>query len=237
MTQPAATVPTDSTIPSEVPSEVPSGTAAPASGGASASPSSSNSPSGAASSLTATAHSASGALLLSGVEKGQLKANIPDFRVGDTVRVHARIVEGEKERVQIFEGVVIRRSRGVHSTATFTVRKVSYNVGVERTFYIHSPRVQQIEVVAQGTVRRARLFFLRELRGKAARIETKLRGGAGLLGLGAAANQESLATDAGASAGAESSNQTSSAVDTSAKAAAQEVSAKSEPKKKKEKKS
>ena len=100
----------------------------------------------------------------------QLKSKIPAFRPGDTVRVHQVIQEGGKERVQIFEGVVIRRNRG-GINESFTVRKVSYNVGVERIFPLHSPRVAKIEVQQQGTVRRARLYYLRELRGKAARIE------------------------------------------------------------------
>ena len=94
------------------------------------------------------------------------------FAIGDTVKVHARIVEGNKERIQIFEGVVIKRRKGEHSDATFTVRKVSYNVGVERTFPLHSPRVEKVEVVSSAKVRRARLFYLRPLRGKAARLKT-----------------------------------------------------------------
>lgn len=98
--------------------------------------------------------------------------DIPAFAIGDTVKVHARIVEGNKERIQIFEGVVIKRRKGVHSDATFTVRKVSYNVGVERTFPLHSPRVEKVEVVSSAKVRRARLFYLRPLRGKAARLKT-----------------------------------------------------------------
>ncbi|MCB0320736.1 MAG: 50S ribosomal protein L19 [Bdellovibrionales bacterium] len=111
------------------------------------------------------------------IEQSLLKKNVPDFRAGDTVRVHARIVEGTKERVQIFEGVVIKRSKkSGHSDATFTVRKVSYNIGVERTFLLHSPRIDKIEVAKEGAVRRARLFYLRPLRGKAARIKTKLFG-------------------------------------------------------------
>jgi large subunit ribosomal protein L19 len=95
-----------------------------------------------------------------------------DFEVGDTVKVHARIIEGTKERVQIFEGVVIKRSQGQRANATFTVRKISYNIGVERTFYVHSPRIEKIEVITRAKVRRARLFYLRPLRGKAARMKT-----------------------------------------------------------------
>lgn len=107
------------------------------------------------------------------VEQGIVKKDIPAFRVGDTLKVYVRIVEGTKERVQMFEGVVIKRHRGTGPTATFTVRKVSYNVGVERTFRMHSPRIERIEVAARGVVRRARLFYLRPLRGKAARIRER----------------------------------------------------------------
>jgi large subunit ribosomal protein L19 len=99
-----------------------------------------------------------------------LRGNLPDFRVGDTVAVHYKIVEGDKERIQVFRGVVIKRHRaGLRST--FTVRKVSFNVGVERLFLLHSPRLEQIEVVSRGVVRRARLFYLRNLAGKAARVQ------------------------------------------------------------------
>ncbi|MBP9837639.1 MAG: 50S ribosomal protein L19 [Proteobacteria bacterium] len=100
----------------------------------------------------------------------KLKKDIVDFRVGDTVRVHQLIVEGNKERVQIFEGVVISRNRGGIGES-FTVRKVSYNVGVERIYPLHSPRVVKIEVKQKGHVRRARLYYLRDLSGKAAKIK------------------------------------------------------------------
>jgi large subunit ribosomal protein L19 len=104
----------------------------------------------------------------------QLRDDIPEFRPGDTVRVHTKIVEGNKERIQIFEGIVIKRHKSTSSnSATFTVRKISYNVGVERTFLLHSPRIARIELVTKGRVRRARLFYLRDLRGKAARIKEK----------------------------------------------------------------
>jgi large subunit ribosomal protein L19 len=107
--------------------------------------------------------------LLAKIEAPLLREGLPDFRVGDTVRVHYKIVEGEKERVQVFQGVVIKRHRaGIRST--FTVRKVSFNVGVERIFLVHSPRIDRIEVVSRGVVRRARLFYLRNLAGKAARV-------------------------------------------------------------------
>ncbi len=109
---------------------------------------------------------------LQNVEASVLRTDIPDFSAGDTIRVHAKIVEGAKERVQIFEGVVLMRQKGNLPRATFTVRKVSYNVGVERTFLLHSPRIEKIELVAVGEVRRARLFYLRDLRGKAARIRS-----------------------------------------------------------------
>lgn len=98
----------------------------------------------------------------------------PSFRVGDTVRVHVRIVEGEKERVQVFEGVTIRRRRG-GNRGTFTVRKVSYGVGVERTFPFFAPRVEKVEVLSRGRVRRNRLYYLRQRTGKAARIRERAR--------------------------------------------------------------
>jgi large subunit ribosomal protein L19 len=103
------------------------------------------------------------------IEREQLQTNIPDFKPGDTVRVHVKVVEGEKERIQVFAGVVIRKSGG-GIRATFTVRKVSYGVGVERTFPIHSPRIDKLEVATRGHVRRAKLYYLRSLSGKAARI-------------------------------------------------------------------
>lgn len=104
------------------------------------------------------------------VEKPYLKEDIPPFRVGDTVRVHVKIKEGEKERIQIYEGVVIAR-KGGGLRETFTVRRVAYNVGVERTFPVHSPRLDKIEVSRRGKVRRAKLYYLRERTGKAARIK------------------------------------------------------------------
>ena len=103
------------------------------------------------------------------IEKEQLRSDIPQFKAGDTVNVHVKVVEGEKERIQVFRGVVIRRSGG-SNRATFTVRKVSYGVGVERTFPLHSPRVDRIDVLTRGRVRRAKLYYLRGLSGKAARI-------------------------------------------------------------------
>ena len=109
--------------------------------------------------------------------KPESRGQIPEFRVGDTVRVHTKISEGDKERIQIFEGVVIRRKRGQINT-TFTVRKMSYGVGVERIFPLYSPRIDKIEVATQGKVKRARLFYLRELQGKAARLQNREEGGA-----------------------------------------------------------
>ena len=106
------------------------------------------------------------------VEREQLRTDLPDFRVGDTIRVHVKIVEGEKERIQPFEGVVIRRKRG-GIRSTFTVRKISYGIGVERVFPLHSPRLDRIDVISHGKVRRAKLFYLRGLKGKAARIRSE----------------------------------------------------------------
>lgn len=108
--------------------------------------------------------------VINALEASQLRSDIPDFKVGDTVRVHAKIIEGDKERIQVFEGAVISRANGVNR-ATFTVRKISYGVGVERIFPLHSPRIDKIEVVTRGKVRRAKLYYLRELSGKAARIK------------------------------------------------------------------
>ena len=106
------------------------------------------------------------------IEKEQMKTDIPEFRPGDTVRVSVRIIEGEKERIQDFEGVVIRIRRG-NNRSTFTVRKISYGIGVERIFPLHSPRIAGIKVVRQGAVRRAKRYYLRKLRGKAARIKER----------------------------------------------------------------
>jgi large subunit ribosomal protein L19 len=100
---------------------------------------------------------------------------IPDFRSGDTLRVHVRILEGDKERIQVFEGIVIRRKRA-GTASNFTVRKLSYGVGVERQFPLYSPLISKIEVKSRGKVRRSRLFYLRELRGKAARIKDRVEG-------------------------------------------------------------
>lgn len=110
--------------------------------------------------------------LIQSLENEQVKKNLTKFNPGDTVRVHVKVVEGGRERIQVFEGVVIRR-RGGSLSETFTVRRVSYGVGVERIFPLHSPKIDRIDVVRRGRVRRARLYYLRGLRGKAARIEDK----------------------------------------------------------------
>lgn len=108
--------------------------------------------------------------LIKAVEQEQLRQDIPQFRPGDTLKVNAKIVEGSRERIQVFEGVCIRRHGGGLSE-TFTVRRVSYGIGVERTFPLHSPRIEKIEVVRRGKIRRAKLYYLRDLTGKAARIK------------------------------------------------------------------
>lgn len=110
--------------------------------------------------------------IISVLEQEQLRNDIPTFRPGDTVKVHVKVVEGNRERVQIFEGVVIARHNG-GVRETFTVRRISYGVGVERTFLVHSPRLAKIEVVRHGIVRRAKLHYLRGLTGKAARIRER----------------------------------------------------------------
>jgi large subunit ribosomal protein L19 len=106
------------------------------------------------------------------VEAGQLKKDRQGFTPGDTVRVHVRVIEGEKERTQVFEGIVIRK-RGEGGRASFTVRRISYGVGVERTFPLHSPRIEKIDVMRHGKVRRSKLYYLRSLAGKAARLKEK----------------------------------------------------------------
>lgn len=117
-------------------------------------------------------HVIMGTEIIKQIDKEQMRFDMPDFRVGDTVKVHGRIIEGNKERIQIFQGVVIRRKRGGMG-ASYTVRKLSHGVGVEKTFPLHSPRIEKVEIVSRGQVRRARLYYLRSLRGKAARIKEK----------------------------------------------------------------
>src|SRR5713226_2953464 len=106
------------------------------------------------------------------IEKPRLRDDLPDFRPGDTVKVHVRVVEAGRERVQVFQGVVIRRQGG-GLRETFTVRKISFGVGVERTFPVHSPSIAKLEIVSRGAVRRAKLYYLRDLRGKKARIKER----------------------------------------------------------------
>ncbi|RFU19970.1 50S ribosomal protein L19 [Geodermatophilus marinus] len=109
---------------------------------------------------------------LDALDADSLRDDIPEFRPGDTVKVHVRVIEGNRSRIQVFQGVIIRRQGG-GIRETFTVRKVSFGVGVERTFPVHTPVVEKIEVVTRGDVRRAKLYYLRELRGKAAKIKEK----------------------------------------------------------------
>lgn len=111
--------------------------------------------------------------IIRAIEQEQMKKDVPEFQPGDTVRVHVKVVEGDKERIQAFEGIVIAR-KGSGLTENFTVRRVSYGVGVERTFPIHSPRIEKIEILRKGKVRRAKLYYLRERSGKAARIKDKM---------------------------------------------------------------
>lgn len=110
--------------------------------------------------------------VLDSIEQDYIKKDVPDFRPGDTVKVHTKVVEGNRERIQVFEGVVIAR-KGGGSRETFTVRKISYGVGVERVFPLHSPRIDKIEVLKKGRVRRAKLYYMRKRRGKAARIKER----------------------------------------------------------------
>ena len=110
--------------------------------------------------------------IISEITKEQLRTDLPDFRPGDTVRVNVKVVEGTRERIQMYEGVVIKR-RGGGISETFTVRKISSGVGVERTFPVHTPKIANLEVVRRGKVRRAKLYYLRDLRGKAARIKER----------------------------------------------------------------
>lgn len=110
--------------------------------------------------------------LLEAIDREQMKDDIPEFRPGDTVRVHAKVRERGKERIQVFEGVVLRRKRGA-KRSTFTVRKISFGVGVERIYPLHSPNIAKIEVIRYGKVRRAKLYYLRHKRGKAARIKER----------------------------------------------------------------
>lgn len=112
--------------------------------------------------------------IIKNLEAEQMKENLPDFNVGDTVQVHYKVKEGNRERIQVFEGTVIKRQGG-GIRETFTVRRLSYGVGVERTFPLHSPRVEKLVVIMKGKVRRARLFYLRERQGKSAKVREKRR--------------------------------------------------------------
>lgn len=108
------------------------------------------------------------------VEQANVKSDIPVFHVGDTVKVHVKVIEGKRERIQVFEGIVIKRQNG-GARETFTVRKISYGVGVERTFPVHSPKIDKIEVIRLGKVRRAKLYYLRDRVGKATKVKEKTR--------------------------------------------------------------
>ncbi len=136
------------------------------------------------------------------VDKAYLRADIPDFRPGDTVKVHVRVVEAGRERIQVFQGVVLRRQGG-GLQETFTVRKISFGVGVERTFPVHSPSISKLEIVSRGHVRRAKLYYLRELRGKKARIKERRVPGEDLAAVNAAAVAAGLAAREAAEAAEE----------------------------------
>jgi large subunit ribosomal protein L19 len=128
------------------------------------------------------------------IEQPFLRNDIPDFRPGDSVKVHVRVVEGNRERIQVFQGVVLRRSGG-GIRETFTVRKISFGVGVERTFPLHSPSIARLELLQRGRVRRAKLYYLRDLRGKKARIKERRIDDAKLAAMAAAADREAAAID------------------------------------------
>jgi large subunit ribosomal protein L19 len=154
------------------------------------------------------------------IEKPYLRTDIPAFRPGDTVKVHVRVVEGSRERVQVFQGVVIRRQNG-GLRETFTVRKISFGVGVERTIPVHSPSIAKIEIVSRGAVRRAKLYYLRDLRGKKARIKERRLDDAKLAALDAAAEAAQRTEADDAEAGDESvmqTTETDAVVDTDASA-------------------
>ena len=155
------------------------------------------------------------------IEKSSLRRNLPPFRVGDTVRVHAKIREGEKERIQVFEGVVIRR-RGAGVDETFTVRKISSGVGVERIFPVQSGSVEKVEIKSRGHVRRSRLYYLRDLKGKKARLQSKVRNLSGLI-----SEEEADQIESGgagfADAAAELAGEAPEPVEAKAKAAAPEA--------------
>lgn len=145
------------------------------------------------------------------IQRSLVKKTVPSFEIGDTVRVHAKVVEGDKERIQVFEGVVIAR-KGVRNSETFTVRKISYGVGVERIFPVHSPIVTRVEVVRQGKVRRAKLYYLRAKKGRTARLEDREFGQSGAAPDAAVQPAETEAPAPGVSAsGAEKESKPSAA--------------------------
>jgi large subunit ribosomal protein L19 len=133
------------------------------------------------------------------VDQAYLRTDVPEFRPGDTVKVHVRVVEAGRERIQVFQGVVIRRQGG-GLQETFTVRKISFGVGVERTFPVHSPSISKLEVASRGSVRRAKLYYLRELRGKKARIKERRLGEDELAAIAAAEAERAAAVDGSAEA-------------------------------------
>jgi large subunit ribosomal protein L19 len=136
------------------------------------------------------------------VHEGNLRRDLPPFRSGDTVRVHVNIIEGDKQRIQVFEGVVIRR-RGAGRSATFSVRKLSYGIGVERVFPIESPAVTKVEIKSRGHVRRSRLYYLRGLTGKKARLRSKVRDLSGLISAAEAEGEIATAPEETAEVAAE----------------------------------
>jgi large subunit ribosomal protein L19 len=152
------------------------------------------------------------------IEQPFLRTDLPEFRPGDTVKVHVRVVEGNRERVQVFQGVVIARSGG-GIRETFTVRKISFGIGVERTFPLHSPSIAQLELVQRGRVRRAKLYYLRDLRGKKARIRERRIDDAKL------AAMEAAAAEAAALAEAEAADEASDAAGDGAEAEAADTAA------------
>ena len=156
------------------------------------------------------------------VHQVDLRRDLPPFRSGDAVRVHVKIREGEKERIQVFEGVVIRR-RGAGVSATFTVRKISYGVGVERVFPVESPSVDKVEIKSRGHVRRSRIYFLRDRRGKKARLRSKVRDLSGLISEDEVAAMEGGSADAVAKAGEEAVAAVDAEAATAGEAATEEV--------------
>ena len=159
------------------------------------------------------------------IEQSFLRTDVPEFRPGDTVKVHVRVVEGNRERVQVFQGVVIRRQGG-SIRETFTVRKISFGVGVERTFPVHSPSIAKLEVVSRGAVRRAKLYYLRDLRGKKARIKERRIDDAKLAAMeeAAAARAAEAADDDAVDDTAEAADAVEAEADTEALEASEEAS-------------